>query len=414
MPGSPKNQIAAPDLSGLVNMTVDAIVGITDLTEAVHMRILGSTGKVGAPVHKPLAMATSLVYKSVRGISSLVGTGLDGLLARLAPLLSTHSHWPGREPVLSALNGVLGDYLAASHNPLAIPLRLRHQGQVLALNADAIAQILDPAMPAAHGRILILAHGLCMNDLQWQRKGHDHGAMLARERQYTPIYLHYNTGQHISSNGQLFADQLQALVQAWPVPIEEIVLLCHSMGGLVSRSAFHYGTLAKHQWVAQVKKIIFLATPHHGSPLERGGNWVHILTDLSSYSAPFSRLAKIRSSGITDLRYGNLLDADWHGKDRFAHGGDPRNAVPLPTGVACYTVAATTGKKKGDLTDSILADGLVPLASALGQHEDGTHSLNFAPERQAVVYGTHHFAVLDSPEVAQKLLEWLVPADFLK
>ncbi len=407
MPKPPKHPVSAPDLSGLVSMTIDAIIGITDLTEAVHMRILRSTGPLGAPIHKPLALATSLVYKSVRGVTSLMGTGLDSLLARLAPALGKRSHWPGREPVLSALNGVLGDYLAASNNPLAIPMRFRHQGQVLPLNADAINQILDPAMPTAHGRILVLAHGLCMNDLQWQRNGHDHGAMLAKERQYTPIYLHYNTGQHISTNGQLFAAQLEALVQAWPVPIEEVVILCHSMGGLITRSAFHYGGLAGHTWVALVKKIIFLATPHHGSPLERGGNWVHVLTDLSSYSAPFSRLAKIRSAGITDLRYGNLLDADWHGQDRFAHGGDPRNAVPLPDGVACYTIAATAGKTKGDLTDSILADGLVPLASALGQHEDGTHNLNFAPERQAVVYGTHHFEVLDSQQVVQQLREWL-------
>jgi hypothetical protein len=69
---------------------------------------------------------------------------------------------------------------------------------------------------------------------------------------------------------------------------------------------------------------VFLDTPHHGALLERGGNWVNLCLGLSPYTAPFARLCKLRSAGITDLRYGNVLDEDWQGFDRFEHAGDLR------------------------------------------------------------------------------------------
>jgi hypothetical protein len=52
---------------------------------------------------------------------------------------------------------------------------------------------------------------------------------------------------------------------------------------------------------------------------------VDLILGVSAYTAPLARLGKIRSAGITDLRYGNLVDEDWAGRDRFAGGGDRRN-----------------------------------------------------------------------------------------
>ncbi|UUZ56910.1 hypothetical protein LP419_19365 [Massilia sp. H-1] len=77
---------------------------------------------------------------------------------------------------------------------------------------------------------MLLAHGLCMNDLQWHRDGHDHGAMLARERGYTPVYLHYNSGRHISENGRELVRELQAMIDNWPVAVDELLIVAHSMG----------------------------------------------------------------------------------------------------------------------------------------------------------------------------------------
>ncbi len=99
------------------------------------------------------------------------------------------------------------------------------------------------------------------------------------------------------------------------------------MGGLVARSACHYGALARHQWLRRVDKIVFVGTPHHGAPFERGGNWVDMLLSSSPYTAPLARLGKIRSAGITDLRFGNLVDEDWEKRDRFERSGDLRVRV---------------------------------------------------------------------------------------
>lgn len=383
----------AADLRGLSRLTVSAVTGVAELAEEVHLNIIG---KAPGAVARPLARATSLVYRGVRGVTRLVGGGIDGVLGRLQPLLGEHSGWAGREALQAAVNGVLGDYLARSGNPLQIAMQFRRDGRPFVAQADAVG-----------GRVLVLVHGLCMNDLQWCRGGHDHGVMLAAERGYTPVYLHYNSGRHISESGRAFADQLQALLAQWPVPVQELVIVGHSMGGLVARSAYHYGSAAGQDWVASLSKLVCLGSPHHGAPLERGGNWFHVITDLSSYTAPFSRLGKIRSAGITDLRHGSLLDSDWNGKDRFEHGSALPQTVPLPGPVACYAVAATISKPEAGDGARLAGDGLVPVASALGQHAHKKRQLDFAPERRAIVYRSNHMDLLNSPEVSALLLRWL-------
>jgi hypothetical protein len=373
------------DLAGASRLAQEAVAGVTELVEAVHMNVLHKA--IGTPVIRPVAGVTSMVYRSIKGVTRLVGGSIDAVLGRLAPALDGEPEWQGRAALVAALNGVLGDHLARSGNPLAIPMRLR---------------VADGPVTS---RLLVLAHGLCMNDQQWLRDGVDHGSTLQAQQGYTPVYLHYNTGLHISANGRAFADALEALVAAWPVPVTELVILCHSMGGLVARSACHYGSLQSQRWPAHLTKMVFLGTPHQGAPLERGGNWVHLLTDLTPFSAPFSKLAKIRSAGITDLRHGSVLDEDWNGQDRFAHGAPLPAHLPLPSGVACYAVAATIGATEGDMKDRLLAgDGLVPLASARGQHPDPARTLALTC---AVVVNTNHMQLLASEEVGEILLGWL-------
>jgi pimeloyl-ACP methyl ester carboxylesterase len=396
-------RVHAADLRGINRLTIEGITGVVDMVEAMHRNIASVPGFLAKRKPQRTNGITRLVYRSIHGVVGLVGKGLDGLLARFEPLLGGHSTWPGREPLLAVLNGVLGDYLAASKNPLAITMRFRRGGMPLPAEREPLAA----AVPQAGGKLLILLHGLCMNDLQWKRKGHDHGAALAHDLAYTPVYLHYNSGLHISTNGRAFADLLESLVRQWPVPLTELVLVGHSMGGLVARSACHYGTLAGHEWRRRVDKLVFLGTPHHGAPLERGGNWVDMLLGVSRYSAPLARLGKIRSAGITDLRFGNRVDEDWKARDRFEPGRDRRVALPLPDGVACYVIAATTGKTAGDLSDRLIGDGIVPLASALGRHADPKLALTFDASRQWVAHGTNHLDLLSRPEVYSHMRGWL-------
>jgi pimeloyl-ACP methyl ester carboxylesterase len=253
----------------------------------------------------------------------------------------------------------------------------------------------------------VLLHGLCMNDLQWMRAGHDHGAALQRDLGYTPVYLRYNSGLHISSIGAALAQLMERLVEQWPQPRQQLVLLGHSMGGLVARSALHVASEAGLQWPARVDDLVFLGTPHHGAPLERAGNWVDVVLGATPYAAPLARLGKVRSAGITDLRHGNLLDEDRAGHDRFARTGDRRRPLPLPAGVRCFALAATTGAHPGDGKDRLLGDGLVPLASALGRHADPSRTLAFAPERQWVGLRMGHLDLLGRPEVYVQLRRWL-------
>jgi pimeloyl-ACP methyl ester carboxylesterase len=398
-----KPRARTADLRGVNRLTIAGIAGVVDLVEAMHQQIASVPGLLAKPRRDRTSGITRLVYRSIHGVIGLVGHGLDSLLAQFEPLLGEHSTWPGRESLLAALNGVLGDYLAGSNNPLAITMQLRCGGAALPVERELLAA----AIPDAGGRLLVLLHGLCMSDLQWKRKGHDHGAALARDLGFTTVHLHYNSGLHVSTNGQAFAGQLESLVKDWPVPVTELVLIGHSMGGLVARSACHYGAQAKHQWLQRLDKVVFLGTPHHGAPLERGGNWVDVLLSSTAYSAPLARLGKIRSAGITDLRYGNVVDEDWHKRDRFARSGDRRVPVPLPEGVACFAIAASTGKSAGALPELLVGDGIVPLASALGHHHDPRLAIGFEPSRQWVAYATHHLDLLNRPEVYAHIRRWL-------
>ena len=157
----------------------------------------------------------------------------------------------------------------------------------------------------------------------------------------------------------------------------------------------------------RLEKLVFIGTPHHGAPLERSGNWIDILLSASRYSAPLARLGKIRSAGITDLRFGNLVDEEWNKRSRFERSGDRRVAVPLPEGVACYAIAATTGETAGDVSDRLIGDGIVPLESALGQHANPKLALTFDASRQWVVYRTSHLDLLSRPEVYAQIKRWL-------
>ena len=179
------------------------------------------------------------------------------------------------------------------------------------------------------------------------------------------------------------------------------------MGGLVARSACHYGEVAGHAWLRHLRSIVFLGTPHHGAPLERGGNWVDVVLDASPYTTAFARLGKIRSAGITDLRQASMVDEDWEQGDRFARSRRRQVALALPQNVNCYAVAASLAKKSGGLAGKLLGDGLVPVASALGRHGVLRRNLALPKSRQWVGYGMNHLDLLDRREVYARIRRWL-------
>ena len=411
---NPLDHIKASDLRGLAHLAKEASSGITRITEGVHQSVWDTMNIPRGKNAGKTRGITGLVYKCINGVTQLTGKGSDILLTKLEPLLTSPEFnkadtFP-REAVLSALNGVMGDRLEASHSPFTTSMSLRYERKALDLHALK-------TIPKVSGKILLLVHGLCMNDLQWRvgSKSHsvDYGELLASALGYTPVYLRYNSGLHISENGRQLSAQLAKLTTHWPTPIEELSIIAHSMGGLVSRSACHYSMEEPAQevpnWTKYLRHMIFLGSPHHGAPLEQLGNKIDVILESTPYTAPFSALAQLRSAGITDLRYGNVREEDWHGYDRFSLNPDNRQVVPLPKNVACHTVAATTAKKPSKLIDNLVGDGLVPLPSALGQHKDKQRNLAFTKESQWIAYDMNHMELLNSPEVAQQMIKWLTP-----
>lgn len=395
-------QLRVTDLRGVARLATQATTGVTHITEGVHQSVLGTMGLPGGKEVGRTRGLTGLVYQGIRGGTRLVDVSLQAALLRLEPFLERGANAalsPEREAVLSALNGVMGDRLAEDGNPLALTMELRQQGRVIDLAALR-------ASGQATGKVLLLVHGLCMNDLQWLRAGHDHGAHLAQALGYTPVYVRYNTGLHTSINGGELAGRIEALLADWPVPVQELNVLVHSMGGLVVRSAVQQAVQGGLQWPGRLRKLVFLGTPHHGAPLERAGNWVDVILGSTPWSRPFARLGHLRSAGITDLRYGHVQEADWQGHDRFRKRPDARHHLPLPPGVACYTVAATLARQRSPLAERLVGDGLVPLRSALGQHEQAERTLEFPKSHQYVAYGLGHMALLEDAQVAQQLVRW--------
>lgn len=400
-----KAHLRTADVRGYSRLAVDATLGVTRVVEAMHHNILRTPGILGAATDAPIDGITGLVYRTIRGVTRLVGGGVDAALANLVPEFGAEAASPERDALLAALNGVVGDHLAASGNPLAIPMRLRCKGQPLVLTKEGLAV----GLPQPTRRILVLAHGLCMSDRQWRRRGHDHGAALAIDAGFTPVYLHYNSGLAIADNGREFADLLEALVGAWPTPVNELVLLGFSMGGLVARSACRHAERAGQRWRGCLSRMVFIGTPHHGAPLEQGGHWVDLVLEASPYTAALARLGKIRSAGIVDLRHGNVAGDDADAADSPVRARRQPSFVPLPGDVACHAIAGSIAKAGGGAGARLLGDGLVPLKSALGQHARPGRCLAIPSSRQWVGYQLHHLELLDRSDVYAQLLRWLAP-----
>lgn len=394
------------DIRELAQLLTLALPAAVEITEAVHQAVLSGMGIKGRDEGKTSGI-TGLVYKGVHGAANTLGSGINGLLTRLPPTPPLHHipETPKRAALIATLNGVMGDALVESHNALATPMTLRYQGEPLDWQAM-------PTELPRKGRVLLMVHGLCMNDLQWQTlyQGEpvNHGEQLANALGYQPLYVRYNSGLPIAQNGLALALLLEQLLTHWPGDLKEITIMGYSMGGLVARSACHHASQAGLIWPAHLANLIFLGTPHHGAPLEHAGHWLEQLLPASAYTEPFVRLTRLRSTGIKDLRHGKVIET-LAPPDPAVPMRDPREPLPLPCGVNCYAIAATTAAKRSLLADRLIGDGLVPLRSALGQHSEARHQLAFLPAHTLIVYRTSHMALLGSPQVGQQLLRWLSP-----
>jgi pimeloyl-ACP methyl ester carboxylesterase len=384
---------------------------IAEVQRGVAGRAFGAVGPAGDPVKAVYDAISGFTYASVR-----VGLGAGARVAGAVAALRADgaSLDVGRAgTALGILNGAHGDLVARTAPALAVRMSVRTAGRDVPLTTAALAE----AFPRAGGRLVVFLHGLTETEGAWCFRSARHhgtpgvtyGALLERDLGRTAVFLRYNTGLHVSDNGRQLDALLAALVTAWPVPVEDVVLIGHSMGGLVARSALHRagsGTPDAHAWTTLVRDTITLGTPHLGAPLERGAHALtHTLARLPE-TRPLATLLALRSVGIKDLRRGTLLEADWAGRDLDARGPAGHTHVPLCDGARHLVVLATLAPNPDGPLGAALGDLLVPPSSALGDTGDDDR-LAFRPDAVARLGGLTHLDLLNHPRVYRQILRWL-------
>jgi pimeloyl-ACP methyl ester carboxylesterase len=412
-------------LRGATRLGFDAVESVTDIVEGMYRNIAATPPPFGQEPQGSARGIAGFVHEAIRTVNGGIREATDVALRPLSgPLDRMYPPGPQREAAVAVLNGVCGDHLESSGNPLAIPLELR-----VFLPSKGVSDPADPAadpltlyprfpsstpLAACRGqgfeptsRILVLAHGLCMNDRHWSWEGHNHGQVLADAFGYTPVYLRYNSGRHISTNGRELAIGLQQLVAEWPVPVVSLTLVGFSMGGLVARSALHVAEQRNLEWLGKVDRVAYVCTPHQGAALERGGFLLQKSVTFSPYTAPLAAIGRIRSTGITDLRHGNVLDADWQNHDAHTDNSDRRQPAPLAARIDHYAIAATLSKQPGERIGRLLGDGLVHPSSAMGRHANPDLNLSFEDSRVRILYDQSHLGMLGDPRVSECLKGWL-------
>ncbi len=317
------------------------------------------------------------------------------------------THWTAAG--VGILNGIFGDYLVRRSNGLAIAMAFRHSGQALALEPSA----LQAAYPACDGRICIFLHGLCCTEASWQFSaegngtGQTYGSLLHDEIGITPMFVRYNTGLPIAENGRRLAGMLDALLAAFPVTIREIVLVGHSMGGLVARSACTAARSAAASggpggaWLPLLGKAFYLGTPHEGADLEKFAQATGTVLDAmpGRVSRLIGDILDLRSEGIKDLRTG--LGA----VDTVADIGSRDDA----DSIRHYLVAGTLADDPQHPVSRLLGDGLVRMPDTTDVAEGAQSGAKSDAQRVqiAIFPGVHHMALAHDMGVYRQIRDWM-------
>jgi hypothetical protein len=400
------------ELGGLAELATDgfggAVTRVQELHEAIAQRSFGPTGGAAAGPRAAHDAIAGAIYAGVRGAGTLVGAGLArGVRAAGGgPRLSDD---PRGRLAQGALNGLWGDRIEASANALAVPMSVRVGGRDVAADSAGLAA----AFPDATPRPVVFVHGLCESDEAWALRAHRHGGTYATrvlpDVGGTAVTIRYNTGLRVSENGRRLAALLEALVAAWPVEVDGLALVGHSMGGLVIRSAGHAGTEAGHAWPRLVDTTVSLGTPHLGAPMAQAAHVAAWALNAVPESRPFGAILGARSAGIRDLRHGSLVDAEWEALDPGALRGYERADVPLLPGARHHVVAATLSSTADHPIARVVGDLLVLTPSAHGL-QGRRRVIAFKDDSCRHVGGHSHFDLLNSPALDDLLRTWLAPA----
>ncbi|MET0614663.1 MAG: alpha/beta hydrolase [Thermoleophilaceae bacterium] len=390
------------ELTALTTLGFDELAraagGIGSIQRAITGRVFRMVGP-GAVLVRPVhERVTRGVYT---GLS--VGTRALGMAAgavasrREGALISTT---PRGSAVIAAITGLTGDALEEQGSPLAQPMALRVAGVPVEPESSALAA----AFPTATPSIVVFLHGLMETEFSWGT-GETYGTRLERELGYTPMTIRYNSGLRVSQNGRCLSELMDDIVANWPVEVERIALVGHSMGGLVARSACHHGAAEGAGWVRRLRQSVSLGTPHTGAPLEQAVHYLSAGLARLPETRPVANFLRRRSGGIRDLRQGSLVDEDWSGCDPDALRAAACAEVPLLEGATHCFVSATVTRSDRHPLGRLIGDTMVLKSSATGR--SGTRRIPFEEEYGMHVGGATHFALLNHPAVYGKLRAWL-------
>ena len=374
---APAQTTAIHAVGAVLHLAMRSAKEVTDLVAEMHSTITDMPSPLNKK-HRANARFAPFAYRIV--------SGSFAMLARLSHLMTARQTEFNTLAVLrsqAALNGVCGDKLEAWNSPLATTLTVRgKQGELL--------DIPSWAQRSAKGHVLFL-HGLCHSDLEWkQSANHRQFSAELSEQGYQVAWLRYNTGRAIASNGEDLAALLEQHFADHDLAARQpILLIGHSMGGLLIRSASHYAALQNHTWLTRLSHAAYLGSPHLGAPWEVAGNKLNNLLNFTPYTRPLMRWGNIRSRGLRDLR--------------VAHLTVDQPMPPLVENVSHLLLATAWSQAH---TENWIGDGIVPVSSALAQDERG--DLLSAPQLKRILLNDiNHIAILDDERIYQELRKWL-------
>ena len=400
------------DLGKLAGEVADETV--ISMVQGMHDGISGRVFKAIGPGAEPVRVVHDRISAAGYGALRRAAAGLGPLSAGLSRFVG------GEEEVRSvsasrvgratqgAINGLIGDRLEREGSELRIEMAVRKPGR------DIAVEEVGDEFEGATGRIAVFLHGLCETEEGWWLGTRadpatdapapaTYGQRLREELGFTPVYVRYNTGLHVPENGRKLSSLLEQVRREWPVPVEEIALVGHSMGGLVARSACHEAADAERAWLGDVRHLVCLAAPNNGSWLEKFVNVGGAALKRLPETRPFADFLELRSAGIRDLRYGYVSELEWEAFDPdevLRNRAQPLAPVP---GVSYHFASAALANPG---LAWLIGDLLVGPASARGPlGPDG------APSGDDHHFpGLVHFHLLNHPLVYERIHEWLEPA----
>jgi pimeloyl-ACP methyl ester carboxylesterase len=403
---------AADDWRGLGDLIELATERLTTPVEETHRAIIdrwfGLVSGDDSPDGINPGIGTGRIYGTIRSAGSVVRTSLRVGATAIGRQRPIRPLWesPVGAGIQAAVNALWGDELERRTSPMHVDLGIRDaDGASVASDATSLAL----AFPTPTNRLVVLLHGLGMTEHCWSGGMDDSGKAIGLPGAlgadaFTPVLLRYNTGRRVSDNGVALASLLEEVIANWPVAVAEIVLIGHSMGGLVARSSLHIGTSHNHQWTRKVRHIVGLGTPHFGSPIEKGAHLASQLLGKTTVSRPLGEFVDGRSAGIKDMRHGTIHDVDSREQSTDPSGSYVVEVPPID-GVQLHHAAGVVTGEISHPFGFLVGDLVVRVNSAIGIGSNG----HVEAANVRLFGGLSHLGMLLDPDVHSQIREWLAP-----